>query len=307
MALPSVFGCVPPALRVGRSKRPHSSPFTSKQVSRPLLLLLCLSASAQNTETPHDTLERAKRLTLSAKTVDQIEPLLEHAVQGFADTNPRSLEYAQALTMLGMVRQFLADLDINSLRDNVEPLYKKARMVYDRSIEPPPQADLALTLELEAQALNLIGEVEEATFLSERAATIRKERVREFQEGAQRFPAAYKPGNGISEPTLVSQTEPTYTNEARFLRVHGSVALRFVVDENGVPQDIVLVRSLGYGLDENAVLAVRTWKFVPGKDETGKPLPTIVNVEVDFKLLPGSHAFNPKLGHPGVSAEPLSY
>jgi TonB family protein len=264
---------------VARSKKPRSNILGRTQI----VFFVCAGTLAQNTETPHDTVQRVKRIGLSATTMDQVEPLLDKAVQGWADLNPRSLEYAQALTMLGMVRQYLADLDIPRLRNNVEPLYKRAVSVYDRSIVPATPADLALTLELEAGVLNTIGEVQEAAFLSERALTIRKERVREAQEGAPRMATAYKPGNGISAPVVAARTEPAYTNEARFLRVQGTVTLRLVVDEEGRPQDISLVNSLGYGLDENAVLAVRTWRFVPGKDDTGKPLPTIVDVEVNFK------------------------
>jgi TonB family protein len=249
----------------------------------PIVLLVCFNSLAQTTETPHQTVQRVKGIGLSAETVDQVEPLLEKAVQGWADLNPRDLEYAQALSMLGMVRQFFADVDIPRLRNNVEPIYKKALSVYDRSIVAPAPSDLALTLELEAGVLNAIGEVQEATFLSERAITIRKERVREIQEGAPRMTTAYKPGEGISAPTISARSEPAYTSEARFLRVQGAVGLRFVVDEKGLPQDISLVQSLGYGLDENAVRAVRTWRFLPGKDESGKPLPTILNMEITFK------------------------
>jgi TonB family protein len=264
---------------VARSKKPRSSILARTQIA----LFVCFSALAQETETPHDTVQRVKAIGLSANTVDQVEPLLERAVKGWADLNPRSLEYAQALTMLGMVRQFEADLDIQALRNNVEPLYKRALSVYDRSMVPPAPPELALTLELEAGVLNAIGEVQQATFLSERAITIRKERVREIQQGAPRVATAFKPGEGISAPTVATRSEPAYTNEARFVRVRGAVGLRFVVDENGVPQDISLTHSLGYGLDENAVQALRTWRFLPGKDESGKPLPTIVNKEIDFK------------------------
>jgi len=264
---------------VARFKKPRSNPLGRTQI----VLFVCASTLAQNTETPHDTLLRVKRIGLSAATVDQVEPLLDKAVQGWTDLNPRSLEYAQTLTLLGMVRQYLSELDILQLRNNVEPLYKRAVSLYDRSVVPPEPTDLALTLELEAGVLNAIGEVQEATFLSERALTIRKARVREAQEGAPRIPTAYKPGNGISAPIVATRTEPAYTNEARFLKVQGTVVLRLVVDEKGRPQDISLVNSLGYGLDENAVLAVRTWRFIAGKDESGKALPTIVNVEVNFK------------------------
>lgn len=214
--------------------------------------------------------------------MDQVEPLLETAVQGWANLNPRSLEYAQTLTMLGMVKQYLAELDIHAFRDTVAPLYKRALNVYDRSPVPPPPADLALTLELDAQVLNWIGEVQDASLLADRALGIRKERVREIQQGSPREATAFKPGNGISAPVVSTRVEPGYTSEARFLKVKGTVKLRFVVDENGVPQDIVLVNSAGFGLDENAVMALRKWKFLPGKDETGKPLPTLVEMEIRF-------------------------
>ena len=225
-----------------------------------------------------------KAIGLSPATVDQVEPLLTRAVEGWADLNPRSLEYAQALILLGMVRQVVADLDIHQLRDNVDPIYKKALSVYDKSLQPPDQAELALALELRAGVLNAIGEVEEANFLSQRALAIRKERVRAMQVGARRLSAAYKPGNGISAPTIATKSDPEYTNEARFLRVQGTVGLRVIVDEDGLPQDLALTRSLGYGLDENAVRSVHTWRFLPGKDGTGKAVPTILNIDIPFKL-----------------------
>src|SRR5205085_8669519 len=127
-----------------------------------------------------------------------------------------------------MAKQFLADMEIHALRSIVDPLYKKALSVYDRSLVAVPPADLALALELRAGVLNTIGEVQEASLLSERAVTIRKERVRELQEGAQKFSTAFKPGNGIMAPAVTSRVEPAYTNEARFLRVKGTVTLRTV-------------------------------------------------------------------------------
>lgn len=249
-----------------------------------LLLLLSLGALAQETEAPHETFQKAKALGLSAKTIDQLEPLLERAIQGWQDRDPRNPEFAQTLTMLGMVREFQADLEIQALRANVEPLYRRALAVYDRSLTPPGSADLALTLELQARVLNSIGQVEDATPLSERALAIRKLRVRELQEGAPQTATAFKPGNGISAPVAVSKTEPEYTNDARFLNQQGTVVLQLVVDQQGRPQNVSLVRSLGFGLDENAAQAVRTWRFRPGVSG-GEPVPTIVNIEVNFRLL----------------------
>jgi len=239
---------------------------------------------AQEAETPHQTLQKAKVLGLSPKTIDQVEALLQHAIDGWQDRDPRNPEYAETLAMLGMIRQHEADLDIQALRNTVEPLYKHALQVYQRSLTDPDPAKLALTLELEAAVLNAIGEVEDATPLSERALAIRKELVREMQVGSPQIPAAYKIGDGIKAPSLVTKPEPQYTREAQFLKIKGTVVLRLVVDDHGVPQDIALVRSLGYGLDEEAFDAVRTWRFRPGTSDN-RPVATIAIIEVNFRVL----------------------
>jgi len=56
------------------------------------------------------------------------------------------------------------------------------------------------------------------------------------------------------------------------------------VDENGVPQEIKVVRSLGLGLDQKAIEAVQKWRFKPGLKD-GKPVPVSANIEVNFRLL----------------------
>jgi len=62
------------------------------------------------------------------------------------------------------------------------------------------------------------------------------------------------------------------------------VLLELVVDANGVPQDIKIVRSLGLGLDQKAIEAVQKWRFKPGLKD-GKPVPVSANIEVNFRLL----------------------
>jgi TonB family protein len=42
-------------------------------------------------------------------------------------------------------------------------------------------------------------------------------------------------------------------------------------------------RSLGMGLDEKAIEAVRQWKFEPAK-LNGQSVPVQINVEVNFRL-----------------------
>ncbi len=100
----------------------------------------------------------------------------------------------------------------------------------------------------------------------------------------QNQPAPPPPSN-FSEPVLVQQVLPQYTDEARAARVQGTVELLVTVLEDGtVKVDSVRVRkSLGYGLDEAAIAAVEQWKFIPGKKD-GKPVSTYVGLLVNFAL-----------------------
>ncbi len=91
-------------------------------------------------------------------------------------------------------------------------------------------------------------------------------------------------GGGVTAPRLVSKTDPEYSEDARRAKYQGEVQLRVVVDENGNVRQIEISRTLGLGLDEKAVEAVRKWRFQPGRRD-GKPVPVWAIVEVNFRLL----------------------
>jgi TonB family protein len=63
----------------------------------------------------------------------------------------------------------------------------------------------------------------------------------------------------------------------------GIVTLSVVVGVDGRIKHVEVVHSLGMGLDEKALEAVRTWRFEPGKKD-GHPVPVQVTVDVDFRL-----------------------
>jgi len=94
----------------------------------------------------------------------------------------------------------------------------------------------------------------------------------------------FKIGGGVSAPVPVYKPEPEYSEEARKAKWQGAVLLSMVVDENGVPQDIKVVRSIGLGLDQKAIEAVQKWRFKPGVKD-GKAVPVFANIEVNFRLL----------------------
>ena len=95
---------------------------------------------------------------------------------------------------------------------------------------------------------------------------------------------AYRIGGDVSAPVLISKIEPEYSEEARKAKYSGSVLLSIVVDQNGLPRDIKVVRPLGLGLDQKAIEAVMKWRFRPGM-KGGRAVNVQAQVEVSFRLL----------------------
>jgi len=93
----------------------------------------------------------------------------------------------------------------------------------------------------------------------------------------------YQPGAGIDPPTLVREVRPVYTDEARRQRIEGDVILEIVVRSDGSVGSIRVKHSLGGGLDQRAIDAVRQWRFNPARRH-GTPVDVAVEVAVGFKL-----------------------
>jgi len=90
-------------------------------------------------------------------------------------------------------------------------------------------------------------------------------------------------GGGVSAPKSLFAPDPEYSEEARKAKYQGTCVLYLIVGPDGKPRDIRVARSLGLGLDEKAIEAVRQWKFEPAMKD-GKPVAVAINVEVDFRL-----------------------
>ena len=95
----------------------------------------------------------------------------------------------------------------------------------------------------------------------------------------------YRVGDsGLTLPVALYKPEPEYSDDARRARLMGEVLVQVVIDENGRTRDWKVVRSLGLGLDEEAVKAVRKWRFKPAT-KNGKPVAILGEVYVGFHLL----------------------
>jgi len=93
----------------------------------------------------------------------------------------------------------------------------------------------------------------------------------------------FRVGGGVSAPRPLYSPDPEYSEEARKAKFQGTCMLWLVVGPDGRPRDVKVTRSVGLGLDEKAIEAVRQWKFEPALKD-GKPVAVEVNVEVSFHL-----------------------
>ena len=93
----------------------------------------------------------------------------------------------------------------------------------------------------------------------------------------------YRVGGGVSAPRAVYSPDPEYSDEARQAKYQGTVVLWCVIGPDGHVHGVRVQRSLGLGLDERAIAAVKTWKFDPARKD-GHAVSVQINVEVNFRL-----------------------
>jgi hypothetical protein len=93
-------------------------------------------------------------------------------------------------------------------------------------------------------------------------------------------------------PTCARCPEPDYTGLARHNHLEGSVIFMVLVTADGLPGQIRPVQLIGDGLDETAFEAIkrcspvipRVFKRFRPLKQNGAPVPTIVPIEITFRL-----------------------
>jgi TonB family protein len=84
-------------------------------------------------------------------------------------------------------------------------------------------------------------------------------------------------------PVLFFKRDADYSETARQAKYQGTVLLYVEIDEAGGVRNILVARSLGLGLDEKAIEAVKEWRFRPATKD-GNPVAVHTQVEVNFRL-----------------------
>ncbi|MCI0337908.1 MAG: TonB family protein [Acidobacteria bacterium] len=97
-----------------------------------------------------------------------------------------------------------------------------------------------------------------------------------------------KPEKSVQKPITLPQIykipHPGYTLEALRYNVEGSVRLEVLLGSDGAIKHALVVRGLGFGLDEEALKAARGIKFKPGEVD-GQPVSMWMGVELGFMTI----------------------
>lgn len=268
-------------------------------------LLLTAGAYGETASDAHTLLEKAKGTGFTPMSRDDAESMLSQAVDMWTKLDSHDPEFGQALVLLGVLR------NAKQRGTVVEPLYQQAVDIYDHSSAALDPGDIALALELDAEALGQIGSADKSMPLKRRAIGIRTKHIAELLSQAPEPPAgqvltaftvmmATRPDDAASRfvtefregkrkdfstdltPTVLSSAEPTFDELSRLIKQQGTVYFSLVIGMDGRPYQIRLVRSAGFGLDERCLLALENWRFAPAKDATGQAVNTRATVQFNL-------------------------
>lgn len=91
----------------------------------------------------------------------------------------------------------------------------------------------------------------------------------------------YYAGPEVSTPVLERTVTVPYPSGVAGKKVEGMTVLAMVIEANGMPDHIQLLRSNGDFCDQSSIAAVKRSVFTPGK-LGGKPVPVWIDVRVVF-------------------------
>jgi TonB family protein len=96
-------------------------------------------------------------------------------------------------------------------------------------------------------------------------------------------PAILRQNTVDKKARLLTKFEPDSNEFAQANGVAGMALYHTVVDTNGQSGEVAVGRPIGFGLDENAVAAIRKAKFEPAF-KNGKPVPVLLDLIVQFRI-----------------------
>jgi TonB family protein len=96
-------------------------------------------------------------------------------------------------------------------------------------------------------------------------------------------PSIYRQNTVDQKAMLLSKFEPDSNEYAQANGVAGMALYHTVVNTDGKAGEIAIARPIGFGLDENAVAAIRKASFQPAVKD-GKPVAVLLDLVVQFRI-----------------------
>jgi Gram-negative bacterial TonB protein C-terminal len=96
-------------------------------------------------------------------------------------------------------------------------------------------------------------------------------------------PAVLRQSTVDTKARLITTFEPESNEYAQAHAVAGMSLYHTVIGADGKPAEIAVARPIGFGLDENAVAAIRKATFEPAIKD-GKPVPVLLDLVVQFRI-----------------------
>lgn len=90
-------------------------------------------------------------------------------------------------------------------------------------------------------------------------------------------------GTFVKPPRLVYVPNIQLDAYARAAQFNGVTVIRCVVDQNGIPRNLRVIKGIGHGLDQKALEAVTQYRFQPATAH-GQPVAVEINIEVKFRM-----------------------
>jgi Gram-negative bacterial TonB protein C-terminal len=96
-------------------------------------------------------------------------------------------------------------------------------------------------------------------------------------------PSVYRQTTVDQKAKLLSTFEPPSNEFAQASGVAGMALYHAVIGSDGKPEEIVVGRPIGFGLDESAADTIRKASFQPAMKD-GKPVPVVLDLVVQFRI-----------------------
>jgi TonB family protein len=108
--------------------------------------------------------------------------------------------------------------------------------------------------------------------------------LREELDRSRGWPDKTNDGQYSAEAKCAYCPHPEFTERAREAHAQGVVWLNVTITSEGKADDISVVRTAGFGFDEQSVITIRDWKFKPARDKDGNAVSERLPIEITFSI-----------------------